>query len=249
MGFILRTGLILALYLSSALAYSSSILAQHVIAVSQSMSAFYMYSLSEGDNRYKIEYEQYFKEAEAQLVKLKAYDTLLAKELQQSWGKLKPVLKYDYVDGAGFIIPLSARHLFREYLNRIYEQYINGPVQTHVHLTDLERVGLKIEVMGARFFDVSSALYGTVTLSNKDSAIDPITMAKSLNEELDQILASEVDDKAKRNIRMALMKWRFIENNVINYKGEAAYLLVYYNKGQIKKLLNKSRVLLAEGSI
>ena len=41
------------------------------------------------------------------------------------------------------------------------------------------------------------------------------------------------------------MKSLFIQESVINYEGEAAYLLVYYNKSQIHKLLNKSQRMLA----
>jgi hypothetical protein len=70
-------------------------------------------------------------------------------------------------------------------------------------------------------------------------------MAQTLNNGFDRIQALRMNKKIKRNIRLVQTKWRFIEDSVINYKDEAAYLLVYYNKTQIYKLLNKSQASLA----
>ncbi len=84
-----------------------------------------------------------------------------------------------------------------------------------------------------------------MSISTTDKTINPINMAKVLNTRFDQLQASIMDEKIKRNLRLVQTKWRFIEDSVINYEGEAAYLLVYYNKIQINKILHKSQRFLA----
>ena len=242
---IMRTGLLLALCVLSSHSIASSTLGKHVLAVSQSMSAFYMYSLSEGDNRYKNEYEQYFNDAQTHLTQLQSQDAVTANELQVHWDKLMPGLKYEYIDGAGFIIPVPVRNQFRDYLSNAFSKYLNISKNERAFTKDLANMALSIEVMSARFFDVSSALYGTMSIANTSSAIDPVRMAKTLNLGFDRIQESNMDEKVKRNLRLVQTKWRFIEDSVINYKDEAAYLLVYYNKSQIHKLLSKSQNALA----
>lgn len=241
----IRRCLLLVLCVFSAQSFSSDVLGKHVLAVSQSMSAFYMYSLSEGDKRYKNEYEQYFDDAEGYLVQFKKSDALVGNELQSHWDKLRPELKYEYIDGSGFIIPVSVRNQYRAYLSKIFSQYsLTNKAEQDVS-SSLENMAINVEVMSARFFDISSALYGTMSISTTDKTINPINMAKVLNTRFDQLQASIMDEKIKRNLRLVQTKWRFIEDSVINYEGEAAYLLVYYNKSQINKILHKSQRVLA----
>lgn len=240
----IRTWLFLILCVFSSQSISSEALGKHVLAISQSMSAFYMYSLSEGDSRYKNEYEQYFDDAQNHLHAYKKMNAVVGNELQAHWDKLKPELKYEYIDGAGFIIPVTVRNQYRAYLSKAFTEYslINNVEQSDSK--SLEIMALNIEVMSARFFDVSSALYGTMSILNTDNAIDPVNMAKNLNQRFEQLQLSKVSAKVKRDLRLVHTKWRFIEDSVINYKDEAAYLLVYYNKSQINKLLNRSQTAL-----
>jgi hypothetical protein len=241
----IRAGLILALCVLSFHSSASSDLGKHVMAVSQSMSAFYMYSLSEGDTRYKNEYEQYFEDAQSHLTIFQKQDAVAANELQVHWDKLRPELKYEYVDGAGFIIPVSVRNEFRGYLSNAFSKYLKVATNEQAGSKDLANMALSVEVMSARFFDVSSALYGTMSISNTNNVVDPIKMSKKLNIGFDRIQDSGMNEKVKRTMRLVQTKWRFIQESVINYEGEAAYLLVYYNKSQIHKLLNKSQRMLA----
>lgn len=240
----MRTGLLIALCVFTSHSFASSTLGKHVLAISQSMSAFYMYSLSEGDNRYKNEYEQHFIEAQAYLSKFQSQDAVSANELQVRWDKIKPNLQYEYVDGAGFIIPVVIRNAFRDYLSSAYGKYVGLASKENTAHGGIADMALNIEVMTARFFDVSSALYGSMSVSNSDS-INPVIMAKGLNEDFNRLQESGMSDKIKRDLRMVHTKWRFIEGSVTQYGDEAAYLLVYYNKKQIHKLLSRSQVALA----
>lgn len=241
-----RIMLVVALSLVSVVSSASSNLSSHVMAVSQSMSAFYMYSLSEGDNRYKSEYEKHFDLAEGFLGQYHKEDAVNASELQNQWRRLRPALKYDYVDGAGFIIPVTVRNEFRAYLTKAYSKLTNTLGTEMDFNRELFHMSLSVEVMSARFFDISSALYGTMSIANKDGAIDPVKMAKNLNIRLERAKNLNIPAAIKKDLRQVQTKWQFIEDSVVNYKDEAAYLLVYFNKSKITKLLNNSQALMAK---
>jgi hypothetical protein len=238
--------LVVALSLFSVVASASSNLSNHVMAVSQSMSAFYMYSLSEGDTRYKTEYEKYFNTAEGYLGQYQKEDAVTASELNSQWNRLRPELKFEYVDGAGFIIPVTVRNEFRSYLNKAYSKLTETLGVEMDFNKELFHMGLSVEVMSARFFDISSALYGTMSIANKDGVIDPVNMAKHLNERLAQASKRDIPESIKRELRQVQTKWEFIEDSVVNYRDEAAYLLVYFNKSKITKILNKTQEVLAK---
>lgn len=241
-----RIMLVVALSLFSVVASASSNLSNHVMAVSQSMSAFYMYSLSEGDTRYKTEYEKYFNTAEGYLGQYQKEDAVTASELSSQWNRLRPELKFEYVDGAGFIIPVTVRNEFRSYLNKAYSKLTETLGVEMDFNKELFHMSLSVEVMSARFFDISSALYGTMSIANKDGVIDPVKMAKHLNERLAQASKRDIPESIKRELRQVQTKWEFIEDSVVNYRDEAAYLLVYFNKSKISKMLSKSQAVMAK---
>ena len=222
-----------------------SALTEHTLSVSKSMSAFYMYSLTDGDKQHKTDYEQYLSEAQLHLKAYEKQDSVSATELKRQWGKFKDHLKFDYVEGAGFIIPVSLRMEYRSYLNVLYTK-ISQISNSEANLSEqLALMSLSVEVMSARFFDISSALYGTLSISNKDAVIDAPKMAMAFNARLKSLQKLKLSGKVQKNLKTVARKWAFIENSVTNYKGEAAYLLVYYNKQKISRLLNKSQSLIA----
>ncbi len=228
----------------SCFTYATSALTEHAMSVSQSMSAFYMYSLSDGDSRYLAEYQTQLEQAEQHLLAFEKENASVANEFKSQWSKIRPELKYEFIDGAGYIIPVVVRNQFRAYLSSVYKK-IDSSVRSRTNLADqLARVALDIEVVTARFFDISSALYGTMSISNTDP-VDPVKMAARLKGKLKRLQRISMADSIKKDLRLVSRKWEFIEKSVINYKGEAAYLLVYYNKRQISKLLNKNTNFLA----
>ena len=222
-----------------------SALTQHTLSVSQSMSAFYMYSLTDGDTQYKDDYQRYLVEAEQHLQAFQKQDSVSAFELKNQWDKFRAHLQFEYVEGAGFIIPVSLRMQYRAYLNTLYGKIV-ALSNSETNLTEqVALMSLSVEVMSARFFDIASALYGTLSISNKDVVIDAPKMALKFNARLKAMQKLPASAKVKKNLKAVARKWAFIEDSVTNYKGEAAYLLVYYNKQKISRLLNKSRDMMA----
>jgi len=239
-----RTILLLILVAASQLASAASALTEHALSVSQSMSAFYMYSLTDGDGRYQEDYQKYLAKADQSLAAYDKQDSLAAAELKTSWGKLRPNLKFDFVEGAGYIIPVPVRNDYRDYLSLVYKK-IGEVIHRESNLSEqLALMALSVEVMSARYFDISSALYGTMSISTNDS-VDPTKMAKIFKQRLKKFEKIKLAAAIKKDLGAVGRKWEFIEDKVTNYKGEAAFFLVYYNKRQISKLLGKGQVTLA----
>ncbi len=239
-----RTFFFLILLATSQLSLAASALTQHALSVSQSMSAFYMYSLTDGDGRYQDDYQKYLTQADQSLAEYQKQDPLASAELKAGWDKIRPSLKFEFVEGAGYIIPVPVRNQYRDYLSLVYKK-IGEVIHRESNLSEqLALMALSVEVMSARYFDISSALYGTMSISTND-AVDPVKMAKIFKQRLKKFENMSLASAIKKDLGAVGRKWEFIEDKVTNYKGEAAFFLVYYNKRQISKLLNKSQVKLA----
>ncbi len=239
--------LLLVVMWHSAFTYAVEPLSQHALAVSQSMSAFYMVSLTEGDKRYIREFEEYANVAESYLKQYQTVNSVKAAELANQWFELRPHLKHEYVEGTGLFIDNTTRYQFRSYLSSVYEQLIQ---QTTGEMADADRLtnmAVQVEVMSARFFDVASALQGTLSIRSEDIGIDPKKMARTVNENLELLQGNQqISKNVQRDLRSINTKWKFIEETLTNYNGEAAVFLVYFNKKQITKLLVKSQETIAQ---
>ncbi len=236
------TVLIMSLGLGfSSLTSAASSLVSHGLAVSKSMSAFYMYGLTQGDSRYLGEFENFARQAEASLKEYSVENAVTANSLSAEWQALRPTLKHEYVKDAGYIVPVEANNRFRAYLTHVYELVLKEPRQELKLNQQLARVDFDIEVICARFFDVSNHLYGALSISNTDLAIDPPKIAAQINAQLAMLRASKSTPPAVlKNLEAVQGKWKFIEDTVVNYKDEAAYFLVYYNMGHIGKMLSRA---------
>lgn len=216
------------------LAFATSALGKHTLAVAQSMSAFYMVSLSDGDNRYEKEFQTYADQAQSQLDAIK--DPVVAKELNEDWFRLRRQLQYDYVGGMGLSIPSSVRLQYRDYLSKAYQNWLSQLEQEPSPKRRIEIVHIKSEVISARYFDVASAIQ-----SKEDekglAELNPTSDANGVKTELGRLarIQNYVDKKSIRNVEK---KWAFMQKALAIYREPGAYFLLYYNKGQIEKHLS-----------
>lgn len=225
----------------SSITFAASSLVEHGLAISKSMSAFYMYGLTQGDSRYLSEFETFANKAEASLKVYSVENAVTASSLSAEWQSLRPTLKHEFVKDAGYIVPVQANNRFRAYLTHVYELVLKEPRQELKLQQQLQRIDFDIEVISARFFDVSNHLYGALSISNTDLAIDPPKIAAGVNAQLAMLRASKsTPDGVRKNLEAVQGKWKFIEDTVVNYKDEAAYFLVYYNMTHIGKLLGSA---------
>ncbi len=236
---------IFVLFLLSLGAQANSVLSQHVMATSQAISAFYMYSLTEGDDKYKAEYTKYLAQAHGHFQSIKKQNSKLAAELGPLWADIQKEKDYEITARDEFNVPSFMRIQYRNYLDKIYQKVGDAIISESNLVQQMTLVALDVEVMSARFFDVSNATMGMYSLPSNILAIDPQVMAVNLKQRLSKLQSQVTDKTISKNLRTVLSKWKFIEGSVINYQQESAYLLVYYNKKKINKLMVNSQKVFA----
>ncbi len=233
------------LLLLSANSWSSGALTQHALTASKAISAFYMFSLTEGDERYHDEYIQLLAKANSSFLELKKQNPKQLAALEPLWNKIQKEKEYKVSAQEEYNVPSYMRLQFRNYLEKIYHLVGQGIISDSNLSGHMARIALDIEVMSARFFDVSSATMGAFSVSSSAKGNDPEVMAKNMKQRLVKLQSVVNAPKIKKNLRTIANKWRFIENSVVNYNQESAFMLVYYNKNKIGKLINSSQGVLA----
>ncbi len=241
-----RITIVFMMVLFSLPALSNSLLNQHALATSQAISAFYMYNLTEGDEKYKAEYYLAMASAQLHYLALKSENKQIADELKPLWNKIHEANNFESTIARGYNVSSYIRLELRKYIDLLYLNIAGAnTTQTRGGETNLSeqllRISLDVEMLSVRFFDVANASKGAFSISGGDMAIDPISMAKNIRSRL-QIVQNRVQDElVKKSLKTASGKWRYIEGYVINYNQGSAYMLVYYNKNRIKNLIGESR--------
>ncbi len=240
-----RNTIIFMMMLLSHTALANSLLTQHALATSQAISAFYMYSLTEGDDRYQGEYSIGMAKAHQHYLSLQKEDKQLANQLKPLWDKITGANYFEPGIASGYNASRYIRLELRQYLDQLYKKL----TQTIVSETNLNEqlalISLDVEMMSARFFDVANSTMGGGSEYRGDMVIDPVFMAKNMKVRLQKLQSSVQIESIKKNLRAVTSKWRFIEGSVINHNKKYPYMLVYYNKNKINNLINKSRGVLA----
>ncbi len=245
MAHIQRAVLVCVLLLLSFNAYSSTLLTEHAIKASKAVSAFYMYSLTEGDDRYHHEYTKILAQAHESFLALKKQDPKQVTELESLWMGIQQQKNYKPRPEDDYDVVAFLRVDFRKYLEKVYLQVSRSIVSAGDLNEQMSLLALDVEVMSALFFDVSSATMGMFTLPSKVLAIDPPLLAQKMKQRLARLQTQVANARIDKNLKLILSKWRFIEGGVIDYRQESAYMLVYYNKNRIGSLINHSQGILA----
>ena len=236
-----RNTTVFIIVLFSLPALSNSLLMQHALSTSQGISAFYMYNLTEGDDKYKAEYTEVMASAHLHYLALQKEDKQLANELKPIWDKIHGSENFESTVARGYNVSSYIRLELRKYIDLLYLNISQANVNGVSLSEQLLLVNLDVEMLSARFFDVANASMGAFSISGGDMAIDPVFMAKNIRSHL-QIVKNQVQDELiENNLKTVLGKWHYIEGNVINYNQGAAYMLVYYNKNRIMNLISESR--------
>lgn len=219
-------------------AHANEALLNYVKATSQAMSAFYMQSLSEGNDKYLKEFEDYKQESSA-LLKEYAHDNgPQSEELLKRWQGLSDRLEMTFDNDYGWEVDGGVRQDFRSYLSDIYQLVdIQKNKYTSKSLKQLLTV-VQIEAMSARFFDVSSLYNVKVAVFASDlKKLNPKIISTDFKKNLDALTSMSKSDITKRRLASVKSKWEFVENSVVDYEGHGAYFVVYATKNKIQRTL------------
>ncbi len=214
-------------------------LLKHALFTSQAMSALYMHGLSQGNEKYSKEFEQYKKQS---WTALKQYShTGKHHDFMGQWQNVINDLKFHYDKNNGWIIDLGTRLKFRSYLSDVYQEIAqNTPYYTSSRLQKMLAL-VQLEAISARFFDISSTFSGTYSLALDDiNKLNPSLINMKFKNNLNEQINTSEDKALQKKLKRALSKWQFIESGVINYDNMSANFLVYATKNSISKTLSTS---------
>ncbi len=202
---------------------------QHFQAVGQSMAAFYMFELSQGDERYLDQFEQH--KAQASSV-LEAQSASENKVFLKRWQLLVPKLHYKTVKGMGLSFDRVIREEFRNYLAGLYAAFKLQPKQQSHVLTMMTRVSLLNTLLSARALDMASSMY-----NHGDSPFDQKRVALQIEKDLQALTKAGLPLKQLASLRKVKNKFKFMKKSLIDYQSRTAYFLLYSNINSIKKLM------------
>jgi len=219
-------------------AHANEALLNYVKTTSQAMSAFYMQSLSEGNDKYLKEFEIFKSQSFTLLKQYARANGPQAKELLHRWQGLSDRLVLTYDKEYGWEVDGRVRQDFRGYLSDIYHlvdiQKNKYTSKTHRQLLSV----VQMEAIAARFFDVSSSYNVKVSIFASDmSKLNPKIISSDFKKNLDTLANLSDSAATKRQLASVKSKWEFVENSVVGYEGHGAYFVVYATKNKIQQAL------------
>ncbi len=213
---------------------------EHFKAVSQGMSAFYMYELSKGDDRFLQEFDQYNKLASQAL----AGDKLAANvKLQVHWQTLKPQLVFTKDDLEGFSFVGAVRKEYRDYLVDLFLRFDQQEKKEGSVDEAFTRVQIFNSLLAARALDVASSLWGERAFLDHDKLLNQKIVAQKIEKDIQMLLKEELNASQLRSLRKVSSKFQFMKKSLIDYQAETAYFLMYRSVISINKLMANSQVM------
>ncbi len=211
---------------------------QHFQSVSQSMSAFYMYELSQGDERYMQQFSRFKTRANRALLKMKGPEYA---EFKKRWHTLKIELVYENVKSMGLSFDGAIRLEFRRYLIDLYSAHQTKKVQHSKINQTLAHIQILNSILSARAIDVASSIYGHRSFDDHDRLLDQQAVALHIEEDIKQLMKQNLSKNLKATLRKVSTTFAFMKKSLTNYEGQTAYFLLYSNIASINKLLNQSQ--------
>ncbi len=211
---------------------------QHFQNVSQSMSAFYMYELSQGDERYMQQFKRFKSRANRALLKMKGPEY---SEFKKRWHALKVQLAYENVRTMGLSLDRAIRLEFRSYLIDLYLTHQKHKILHSKINQTLAHIQILNSVLSARALDVTSSLYGHRAFGDHDRLLDQKAVALHIEQDIKQLMKKNLSKALKTTLRKVSTTFAFMKKSLTEYEGETAYFLLYSNIASINKLLNQSQ--------
>ncbi len=219
--------------------HANETLLNHVKATSQAMSAFYMQGLSEGNEKYLKEFTVFKKQSITLLRQYVRNNGPQGEKLLHKWQGFSDQLVLKYDKEYGWEVDNRVRQDFRSYLSDVYK-LVEDQKSNYKSVAQKKLLSLvQIEALSARFFDISSTYDGTESLFSTDIAkLNPQTVSADFKATLTELAQLSENTAMKSKLSSAKSKWQFVENSVVNYRGQSAYFVVYATKNKIQKALS-----------
>jgi len=209
---------------------------QHLKAVSQSTSAFYMYLLSDGDKRYMRQFRKSIAHAHQSLMASNASQDLFTR-----WQTLLPKLTFTSDDEGSLSLLRNTRFELREYLADLFLHYQKKTISNNQINALLDRIHLANLLLAARALDTVSADYGSHINPDLEYSIDQHKVAHQIEQDIKILLRLDISPHKKVALRRISSKFTFLKESLVNYESKTPYFLLYSNISSINKLLSFNR--------
>jgi len=206
---------------------------QHLKAISQSTSAFYMYLLSNGDKRYMRQFKKSMAHAHQSLMASSASQDFFTR-----WQALNPKLIFSRDDEGGISLARNTRFELREYLADAFLHYQKKSLSNNQIDGLFDRIHLANLLLAARALDTVSADYGSHINPNLEYSIDQNKVAHQIEQDIKTLLALDIPPHKKVALQRINNKFSFLKSSLVNYETKTPYFLLYSNISSINKLLN-----------
>ncbi|GAA6136055.1 hypothetical protein NBRC116188_28450 [Oceaniserpentilla sp. 4NH20-0058] len=234
----LRVALSLSLMLVSLSSMALTPFERHFLAVTQGMSSFYMYLLSNEDKKFKVAYEKQFDLATEFIIESKDPSK---QNILKRWMELKPTLAYDKSKGMGLLLPQSARLGFRAYVVDLYLEFQKNPKGSKYAINAYERIQIFSSLLSARSLDLDSSIYGTNLFNDHDRLLDQVEVANQVEADLKALLGSGLPKSYQKQLRRIEAKFRFMKPSLVDYDTRSATYLLYQNALAIDKIMTEQQ--------
>ncbi len=208
---------------------------QHLMSASQGMSAFYMHMLSNGDEEYLQQFNQYQMSADVSMGGMNKSEHA---ELSNTWRTLKHDLTFRYNQREAVYFSGAIRIEYRNYLTSVYLQYKNNSSSdSRSVLSAITRIKVLSTMLAARALDLVSSDYGITDMTEHHRKFNPIEVADIINQDIQFLLASNSTVIEPGLLRKIDSKFNFIKKHLVDSKSQTAYFMVYRNMLSMSKML------------
>lgn len=233
----MRFFLAISLFIGAQFSWSMTPFHQHLHSTAQSLSAFYMYELTEGDERHLSEFNKHHQDASLALSNCSEEQK---SQFLNRWNQLKPVWKFDNIKGVGLNIDLRVRLDLREYMTDAYLYSKKIPVSQNVAAAKLGEIKLLTSIMSARTIDVAVSHLGSQSLTKHDLQIESKDLAEIVQKNIVSLAELNLARTQISALKKVKTQFNFIEDSLVNHNQVVPYFLVYRNIIRLGKLLDES---------
>jgi len=218
------------------LAHSMTPFENHLLSVSRGMAAFYMYDLTEGDNRYKVRFTEANNIA-SQHLKNSKVDGI--RRYIKDWDLLSEKLHFKVTKSDYVFIDWKNREDYRKYLTRLFiDIRPTGEVSLDNHIKVVENVTILSSFLVARSLDVVSSDYGATSLDDYDRRFNSLQVVNKLDSDINSLLQLNLPSNHLRSLRKVSSQLHFIKSTLVDHRIQTAYTLLYSSMLSIGRLLD-----------
>ena len=233
----MRCLLAVIMIFSAQLSLAMSPFQQHLNSTAQSISAFYMYEMTEGDEKFLNEFKQHQADASRALNN----STELQKSLfEDRWQKMVPHWKFNLVKGVGLNFEAVVRLQVRKYLTDLYLYSKELPVNKTIVESKVDTIKVNTSILSARTLDLVSAHNGSNSLTEHDLQLDSKAIAAQVQENIAQLLDMKLEKNQEKSLKKVRTQFNFVEKSLVDHNQVVPYFLVYRNMMRLGKLLDES---------